>query len=347
MHHTPFILVTGGAGYIGSHTVAALLSTTNYRILSVDNYSNSTPDTYSRIEQATGKKPEYLQADLADAAQVEELFRNYPGITGIIHFAAYKSVPESVHKPVEYYRNNMNSLLNVLEAGAAHGVKQFIFSSSCSIYGNISTLPVNENTTPATAESPYAYTKVLGERVLSDFAASGTALKSVALRYFNPVGAWPGGLLGELPNQRPNNLVPMITQTAIGKIAEMKVFGNDYPTRDGTCIRDYIHVCDIAEAHVLALNHLMNTPQAPAYDVFNLGSGSGVTVLEAIETFEKVSHQKLTYTIAPRRAGDVTAIYSDSRKALEILQWKPLRSIEEMMHSAWQWECRLAGKMAV
>jgi UDP-glucose 4-epimerase len=344
MLNTPAILVTGGAGYIGSHTVAALLESTNYRIISVDNYSNSTPDTYKRIEEATGKRPEFEEADLADPTQVNDLFAKYPGITGIIHFAAYKSVPESVSKPLEYYRNNMNSLLNVLEAGAKTGVKQFIFSSSCSIYGNINTLPVNEQTAPGVAESPYAYTKVLGERVLSDFAASGTTMKAVALRYFNPVGAWPGGILGELPNQRPNNLVPMITQTAIGKQKQMQVFGNDYPTRDGTCIRDYIHVCDIAEAHVLALNHLIHNEAALAYDVFNLGSGSGVTVLEAIETFEKVSSRKLSYTVAPRRAGDVTAIYSDSRKALEVLNWKPLRNIEEMMQSAWQWECRLAGK---
>ena len=344
MLNTPAILVTGGAGYIGSHTVAALMGSTNYRIISVDNYSNSTPETYKRIEQATGKRPEVEEADLADAEQVNALFAKYPGITGIIHFAAYKSVPESVSKPLDYYRNNMNSLLNVLEAGGKNGVKQFIFSSSCSIYGNINTLPVNEHTAPGVAESPYAYTKVLGERVLSDFAASGTAMKTVALRYFNPVGAWPGGIIGELPNQRPNNLVPMITQTAIGKQKQMQVFGNDYPTRDGTCIRDYIHVCDIAEAHVLALNHLIQNPDAPAYDVFNLGSGSGVTVLEAIETFEKVSNRKLSYTIAPRRAGDVTAIYSDSRKALDVLNWKPLRNIEEMMHSAWQWECRLAGQ---
>jgi UDP-glucose 4-epimerase len=344
MHNTPAILVTGGAGYIGSHTVAALLGSTNYRIISVDNYSNSTPDTYQRIEEATGKRPEFMVADLADPAQVNNLFASYPGITGIIHFAAFKSVPESVQKPLEYYRNNVNSLLNVLEAGEKYGVKHFIFSSSCSIYGNISTLPVNEQTPAAAAESPYAYTKVLGERLLSDFARSGTEMKTVALRYFNPVGAWPGGILGELPNQRPNNLVPMITQTAIGKQTNMQVFGNDYPTRDGTCIRDYIHVCDIAEAHVLALNYLMQNPAAPAYDVFNLGSGSGVTVLEAIDTFEKISSRKLSYTIAPRRAGDVTAIYSDSRKALEVLRWKPLRNIDEMMHSAWQWECRLAGK---
>ncbi|MCA6364755.1 MAG: UDP-glucose 4-epimerase GalE [Bacteroidetes bacterium] len=344
MLNTPAILVTGGTGYIGSHTVAALLSSTNYRIISVDNYSNSTPDTYTRIEEATGKRPEFEEADLSDEAQVNALFEKYPGISGIIHFAAYKSVPESVSKPLEYYRNNMNSLLNVLEAGKKHGVKEFIFSSSCSIYGNISTLPVNEETQAAEAESPYAYTKVLGERILRDFAASGTSMKIVALRYFNPVGAWPGGILGELPNQRPNNLVPVITQTAIGKQTQMKVFGNDYPTRDGTCIRDYIHVCDIAEAHVLALNYLIENSQAPAYDVFNLGSGNGVSVLEAIDTFEKISNCKLSYTIAPRRAGDVTAIYSDSSKALNVLRWKPMRNIEEMMYSAWQWECRLAGK---
>jgi UDP-glucose 4-epimerase len=342
MTNQPTILVTGGAGYIGSHTVAALLETTNYRIISVDNYSNSSEASYQRIEKAAGRKPEYTVADLSIADEVNALFAAYPGITGIIHFAAYKSVPESVQHPLMYYRNNMNSLANVLEAGERAGVKHFIFSSSCSIYGNINTLPVNEETLAGIAESPYAYTKVLGERMLEDFSRSGTALKSIALRYFNPVGAYPGGIMGELPNQRPNNLVPVITQTAIGKIQEMQVFGNDYPTRDGTCIRDYIHVCDIAEAHVLALNYLMENETAKAYDVFNLGSGSGVTVLEAIDTFENVSGQKLRYKIAPRRAGDVTAIYSDSRKAAEILNWKPKRDIVEMMSSAWKWECLLA-----
>jgi UDP-glucose 4-epimerase len=342
MTTTPTILVTGGAGYIGSHTVAALLETTNYRIISVDNYSNSSEETYQRIEQATGKKVEYTVADLSNAAEVDALFAAYPGITGIIHFAAYKSVPESVHHPIMYYRNNMNSLANVLDAGQRAGVQQFIFSSSCSIYGNINTLPVNEETPAGIAESPYAYTKVLGERMLEDVARSGATLKSIALRYFNPVGAYSGGIMGELPNQRPNNLVPVITQTAIGKIEEMQVFGNDYPTRDGTCIRDYIHVCDIAEAHVLALNYLIGNAAAKAYDVFNLGSGSGVTVLEAIDTFEKVSVKKLRYKIAPRRAGDVTAIYSDSRKAAELLNWTPKRDIVEMMSSAWKWECLLA-----
>lgn len=342
MPTTPTILVTGGAGYIGSHTLVALLETTPYRVISVDNYSNSSAATYERIAEITGQQVEHIEADLADKAQVAALFAKHPEITGVIHFAAFKSVPESVAQPLLYFHNNMNCLLNVLELGQQHGVKQFIFSSSCSIYGNIDSLPVHEETAAASAESPYAYTKVMGERLLEDLARSGTALKSNALRYFNPVGAHESGLLGELPNQRPNNLVPVITQTAIGKLQEMKVFGDDYPTRDGTCIRDYIHVCDIAEAHVLALNRLLQTSDAPAYEVFNLGSGNGVTVLEAIRTFEELTGTSLNYSIAPRRDGDVTAIYSDSTKAEQVLHWTPKRSLEEMIRSAWKWECHLA-----
>ncbi|MEO5643286.1 MAG: UDP-glucose 4-epimerase GalE [Bacteroidia bacterium] len=336
------ILVTGGAGYIGSHTIVALSETTGYRIISVDNYSNSSIETYARIKSITGKDIESVEADLSDKKQAEKVFAQFPGITGIIHFAAFKSVPESVSRPVEYYHNNINSLLNLLSLGTQHGVKQFIFSSSCSVYGNISDLPVNENTPVGKVESPYAYTKVIGEKILEDVLNASTGMKGIALRYFNPVGAHETGKMGELPNQRPNNLVPVITQTAIGKIKQMQVFGSDYPTRDGTCIRDYIHVCDIAEAHVKALQLLSENAAQGKFDIINLGSGEGVTVLEAIHAFEKVSGKKLNYVLTDRRAGDVEAIYSDCTKAERVLGWKAKRTLIEMMSSAWQWELNLA-----
>lgn len=336
------ILVTGGAGYIGSHTIVALLDLTDFNVVSVDNYSNSSAHTYDRIEQISGKRVAFVEADVSIKENVEKVFAQFPDITGVIHFAAYKSVPESVAQPEMYFRNNLDSLKHVIETGSQHKLRNVIFSSSCSVYGNIERLPVTENTPFSRAESPYAETKIKGEEMMSSFFADSKNAKGISLRYFNPVGAHETGLMGELPNQRPNNLVPVITQTAIGKIASMKVFGSDYPTRDGTCIRDYIHVCDIAEAHVLALKRLIDDNTAPSYDVFNLGSGNGVTVLEAINTFEKVSGKKLNYEIVARRAGDVTAIYSDSTKANTQLGWIPKRTLTEMMASAWKWEQHLA-----
>jgi UDP-glucose 4-epimerase len=338
------ILVTGGAGYIGSHTIVSLIELTNYNIISADNYSNSSARTYERIEQITGKRIAFVEADLSAADEVERLFNEFPEITGVIHFAAYKSVPESVEHPEMYFRNNLDSLRNVIETGKKHNLRNVIFSSSCSVYGNISALPVSETTPFGKPESPYAETKMLGENILQESVQSSGSLKGISLRYFNPVGAHETGLLGELPNQRPNNLVPVITQCAIGKISSMNVFGSDYPTRDGTCIRDYIHVCDIAEAHVLALNKLIDGSAANQYDVFNLGSGNGVTVLEAIHAFEKVSGKKLNYNLVDRRAGDVVAIYSDSAKAKKELNWKTTRSLDEMMASAWKWEQYLASE---
>jgi UDP-glucose 4-epimerase len=338
------ILISGGAGYIGSHTIIALSEMTKARIISVDNYSNSTEETYNRIKSINGKEIEHLEADLSDKNQVEKVFEKFPGITGIIHFAAYKSVPESVSKPLLYYHNNLNSLIYLLEAAQKNKVKNFIFSSSCAVYGNIDQLPVNENTPIGKIESPYGFTKVAGEKILADALYAFPELKGIALRYFNPVGAHESGMLGELPNQRPNNLVPVITQTAIGKIPGMKVFGNDYPTRDGTCIRDYIHVCDIAEAHVKALKLLVENTDAKSFDIFNLGSGEGVTVLEAIHAFEKVSGKKLNFEIAPRREGDVAAIYSDCEKSEKVLGWKAKRNLTEMMASAWKWELHLQSK---
>jgi UDP-glucose 4-epimerase len=338
------ILVTGGAGYIGSHTIVALLGWADVDVVSADNYSNSSANTYNRIEQITGKRIAFIQADLSVKEETEQVFSRFPDITGVIHFAAFKSVPESVAHPEMYFRNNLDSLRNVIEAGLRRKLKNIIFSSSCSVYGNIEQLPVTENTALSKAESPYAETKIKGEEIMKSYFGNSKTAKGISLRYFNPVGAHETGLLGELPNQRPNNLVPVITQTAIGKIPSMNVFGSDYPTRDGTCIRDYIHVCDIAEAHVLALKHLFQNPSAPSYDLFNLGSGNGVTVLEAIRAFEKVSGEKLNYQLVGRREGDVKAIYSDSSKANRVLGWNPSRTLEQMMASAWKWEQHLASE---
>jgi UDP-glucose 4-epimerase len=320
------ILITGGAGYIGSHTIIALLNAGFRNIVAVDNYANSSERTYERIFKITGINCVYRKCDVSDIEQTENLFEEFPGITGVIHFAAHKSVPESVSHPEEYYRNNINSLINILKSGYSRNLRQLIFSSSCSVYGNIMSLPVDENTPAGQTESPYAFTKVIGERIVSDFVNAHNDFSGISLRYFNPVGAHESGMIGELPNQRPNNLVPVITQTAIGKLKEFSVFGNDYPTRDGTCIRDYIHVCDIAEAHVSSLQLLLSKKSLTKYDFLNLGSGSGITVLEAIQAFEKVSGIRPAY------------IYSDSSKAKNILNWTAQRSLDVMMSSAWKWE---------
>jgi UDP-glucose 4-epimerase len=332
------ILVTGGAGYIGSHTIVELLETTPHEIISIDNYSNSSPDTFDRIERITGKKVKNHAIDLCNAGELDAFFSSAGPIAGIIHFAAFKAVGESVLDPKKYYHNNINSLLNILDCSVKYNVRDFIFSSSCSIYGNISTLPVSETTPPGKAESPYAYTKQVGEEILKDYAKAYPQLRTIALRYFNPVGAHLSGLIGESSINKPNNLVPVITQTAIGKIPQMTVFGKDYPTRDGTCIRDYIHVTDIAIAHIRALELLAQKKITDPFSVFNLGTGNGVSVLEAISAFEKVSGKKLNYVIGPKREGDVGAIYSDNSYTERILGWKPKFSLEDMMSSAWKWE---------
>jgi len=338
MNNSKTILVTGGAGYIGSHTIIELLSTTDYNVISVDNYSNSSPKTFDRIEKITGKKVKNYDVDLCDLASTRSIFEKEKNITGIIHFAAFKSVPESVANPHKYYHNNINSLLNILECCLQFNVFDFIFSSSCSVYGNIEQLPVSENTKLGKAECPYAYSKQIGETILADYAKVFPNLKIVALRYFNPVGAHISGLIGESPINKPNNLVPIITNTAIGKIASMTVYGKDYPTRDGTCIRDYIHVTDIATAHIKALEYLINKKQNKNFSMFNLGTGQGVSVLEAINAFEKVSGQKLNYEIGEKRPGDVGAIYSDNTLSQTELNWTTKFSLEQMMETAWKWE---------
>lgn len=331
------ILVTGGAGYIGSHTIIELFENGYENIISIDNYSTSSARTYERIEAVCGKKPVYYEVDLRDNKALEEVFQRHPEISGVIHFAAYKAVGESVEKPLMYYRNNLDSLLNILEMTEKYRVSSFIFSSSCTVYGETTEFPVNENTPLQETKSPYGYTKVAGERIIQDVANIEKRTKFVLLRYFNPVGAHISGLIGELQEQKSNNLVPFITMTAAGIYPELSVFGGDYPTRDGTCIRDYIHVSDVAAAHVKALAYASGMKEK-TIDTFNLGSGEGVSVLEAIQAFEKASGEKLSYTIGPRRAGDIAAIYSDCSKAEQLLQWQPKYRIEEMMASAWKWQ---------
>ncbi|MEZ4825541.1 MAG: UDP-glucose 4-epimerase GalE [Bacteroidia bacterium] len=334
----PKILITGGCGYIGSHTAIELLNRPGYEVVSIDNFVNASPDTLSRIETITGKKMTNYHADVCDRKVLEQIFSEHPDIEGVIHFAALKAVGESVEKPLEYYHNNLVSLINILACCGQTGVKGFIFSSSCTVYGNIEDLPVTEKTPTVEAESPYGNTKLVGERIIRDFVVSSPAINAIALRYFNPVGAHHTGLNGEDPVNRPNNLVPVITQTAAGIIPELTVFGGDYDTRDGSNIRDYIHVTDIAVAHIQAMEYLLQSRNGSRYEQFNLGSGQGVSVLEAIEAFERVTGQKLKYKIGPRRPGDVVAIYSDSSLAKEKLGWEATRGIDEMMASAWKWQ---------
>jgi UDP-glucose 4-epimerase len=334
------ILVTGGAGYIGSHTIVEIMENTGWSVISADNYSNSGPKTFERIKTITERAIKNYPIDLCDANAVRKMFEENTDIDGIIHFAAFKSVPESVEKPLLYYHNNMESLVNMLNAVKEFGIPHFIFSSSCSVYGNIEKLPVNEQT-PLGAISPYGYTKQAGERMVRDFTHAHPGVKTVLLRYFNPVGAHVSGKIGEVPLQRPANLVPVITQTAIGKLKETTVFGNDYKTRDGTCIRDYVHVSDIARAHVQALSYLEQNKNTEACSTFNLGTGSGVSVMELINAFEKVSGQKLNYHIGSRRDGDVAAIYSDIILAQKELGWTAKYSLDDMMLSAWKWELNM------
>jgi UDP-glucose 4-epimerase len=341
MNATKTIIVTGGSGYIGSHTVIELIETTSFNVVSIDNYSNSTEKTFDRIELITGKKIRNYQIDICNKTELESVFEENSNIIGIIHFAAFKSVGESVADPQKYYYNNINSLLNILDCSLKYNIANFIFSSSCSVYGNIDELPVKETTPIGKAESPYAYTKQIGEEILKDYSKANSQLKTIALRYFNPVGAHISGLNGELPINKPNNLVPIITNTAIGKIAQMTVFGDDYPTRDGTCIRDYVHVTDIANAHIKALDFLIENKNKSNFSIFNLGSGNGVSVLEAIAAFEKISGKKLNYQIGQKRDGDVGAIYSDNSFSEKTLGWTPKYNLEDMMSSAWKWELEL------
>lgn len=331
------VIVTGGCGYIGSHTILELIENTDYHVVSIDNYLNSSEQTLDRIEQISGKRVVNHNVNLCDYDALKKVLLAENNIIGIIHFAALKSVPDSVANPIFYYQNNNGSLLNVLKACAEFHIPNHIFSSSCSVYGNVSQLPVNELTPLEEAQSPYAQTKKMGEEIIKDFSKI-SKVNTIALRYFNPVGAHESGLNGESPINPPNNLVPVITRTAAGLIPEMTVFGEDYETRDGTCVRDYVHVSDIASAHVLALKYLVDGKNTTNFDILNLGTGNGVTVLEAINAFEKVSGKTLNYKLGPRREGDVGAIYSDNTKVSKILNWKATRDIENMMSTAWKWQ---------
>ena len=333
------ILVTGGCGYIGSHTIVDLLQN-GFDVISVDNNSRSTPILLEGIEKITGKKVKNYKVDLCNYDETFAIFHENPDVEGIIHFAAYKSVGESVHEPLLYFENNLFSLINILKCVKEFDVPNFIFSSSCTVYGNPDEIPVTETTPIKTPESPYGFTKQIGEQIVSE-STKTLAVQSILLRYFNPVGCHPSSYIGEIPVGKPANLVPAITQTAIGKLPKLQVFGNDYPTRDGSCIRDYVHVCDIAHAHTLALQYLMKDENKLPCEIFNLGTGNGVTVLEAIKAFEKVSGVKLNYSIGPRRAGDIVAVYANNELAKKQLGWNPQYSLDDMMATAWKWELKL------
>ncbi len=331
------VLVTGGCGYIGSHTMIDLIDN-GFDVISVDNLSNSDPSVLDSIETITGKRIKNYEVDLCDLEKTRQIFMENKDIKGVIHFAASKSVGESVEKPLLYYHNNLNSLVNILRCIEEFGVKSLIFSSSCSVYGNAKSLPVTEETPFQTAESPYARTKQIGEDIIKDFTLTSPFVNAISLRYFNPAGAHESAIIGESPSNVANNLVPVITETAIGKRGETVIFGDDYPTRDGSCIRDYIHVMDLANAHTKALEYVLKGKNADNYELFNLGIGEGVTVLEAVNAFEKVNEIKFNHRIGPRRPGDVVAIYANNDRAKSKLGWEPKRSIEDIMRTAWEWE---------
>ena len=329
------ILVTGGCGYIGSHTVVDLLQS-GHEVVSLDNLVNASATVLKGIQAITGHQVKNFKVDLSERDQVFEFFKNHSQFDGIIHFAALKAVGESVEQPLRYFRNNVTGMINLLEAAVQSGISHFVFSSSCTVYGQPDQLPVDENAVFKAAESPYGRTKQLGEALLEDVCKL-TDLRGISLRYFNPAGAHESCEIGESPINPPLNLVPIITETAIGKREQVKVFGDDYDTRDGSCVRDYIHVSDLAEAHTKALGLLEGTDSFKL-DAFNLGTGKGVTVLEAIHAFEAASGKKLNYSITGRRKGDIAAIYADSVKAERVLNWKAERGIKEIMASAWAWE---------
>lgn len=330
------ILVTGGLGYIGSHTVVELINA-GYEPVLVDNLSNSQPQILEQIARIVGYKPAFYELDLCDEASVKELAKNEPDLAGIIHFAAFKAVGESVEKPLKYYRNNFYSLINLLEVYAGKKIN-LVFSSSCTVYGQPDTLPVTEDAPVKKAQSPYGNTKQIAEEMLQDVIDAGSSFAVTALRYFNPVGAHQSALIGELPIGVPQNLVPFITQTAIGKRAKITVFGNDYNTTDGSCVRDYIHVVDLAKAHVAALKNMEKNSVPSVYKVFNIGTGKGNSVLEVINAFERTTGVKLAYEIGPRRPGDVEQVWGDVSKAAKELGWKTELDIDTMMVSSWKWE---------
>ena len=334
------ILVTGGLGYIGSHTVVAL-SEAGYEVVIVDNLSNTRIEVLEGIESIIGRRPAFYELDLRNELQVVELFDKEPSIEGVIHFAASKAVGESVENPLLYYENNLSAFIYLLKQLVVKPKSHLIFSSSCTVYGQADVMPITEKAPIKIAESPYGNTKQIGEEILKDTVKVSSGLSAIALRYFNPIGAHASAKIGELPLGIPQNLVPFITQTAAGLRKELAVFGDDYPTPDGTCIRDYIHVVDLAEAHVAALTRLVKGESSSEYEVFNLGTGKGSSVLEVIESFEKVSRSKLPYRIAGRREGDVIQAFADTEKANSVLGWKSKYSLDDALASAWAWERKL------
>jgi len=337
------VLVTGGCGFIGSHTIVDLINN-GFDVVSVDSNIRSSTLLLEGVEKITGKKIRNYKVDLCNLEDTHAVFHENRDIVGVIHFAALKTVPESVADPLFYFQNNLTSLINVLKCVKEFNVPNLVFSSSCSVYGNTAELPVVEETPLGEAQSPYARTKQMGEQIIEDYSRVNDT-QSILLRYFNPVGAHPSALIGELPLGRPDNLVPVITQTAIGKIPKLTVFGHDYDTRDGSCIRDYIYVMDIANAHTKALQYLIDQRNETNCEIFNLGTGNGVTVLESIKAFEKISGVKLNYELGPRRPGDVIAIYANNTKAKQLLGWEPKTGIEDMMRTAWQWEVALRDRV--
>ena len=336
------ILVTGGTGYIGSHTVVELQNN-GYEVVIVDNLSNSRADVVDSIEQISGIRPAFEEVDCLDYEGMDAVFTKYPGIKGI-HFAASKAVGESVEKPLKYYRNNLVSLINILELMPKHNVKGIIFSSSCTVYGQPDILPVTEAAPIKKAESPYGNTKQINEEIIRDTVASGSPIHAVMLRYFNPIGAHPSALIGELPNGVPQNLIPYLTQTAIGIREKLSVFGDDYDTPDGSCIRDFIYVVDLAKAHVIAMNRILEDKQKESVEVFNIGTGRGLSVLELINAFEKSTGVKLNYQIVGRRAGDIVKVWADPTLANTELGWKADTPIEDTLRSAWNWQLHLREK---
>ena len=336
------ILVTGGTGYIGSHTVVELMKE-GFEVIIADNLSNSSIDVVDNITRITGVRPSFEQVDLSEESPTKDLFNRYKGINAVIHFAAYKAVGESVDQPLKYYRNNLGSLINLLEEMNARGIRDIVFSSSCTVYGQPDQLPVTEEAPIKKAASPYGNTKQIAEEIIGDVSMV-SSLQAILLRYFNPIGAHESALIGELPIGVPNNLMPYITQTAIGKREFLRVFGKDYKTPDGTAIRDYIHVVDLAKAHVIAIERMLAGKNKQKVEVFNLGTGTGYSVLDVIKSFERTTNIKLNYKFQERRPGDVQEVWADTEFANRELGWKALKGLDEMTLSAWNWERRLAGK---
>lgn len=334
------ILVTGGTGYIGSHTVVELQKA-GYSVVIIDNLSNSNREVLDGIERITGIRPDFVEGDCTDISTLRKLFSDYPGIKGIINFAASKAVGESMEKPILYYRNNLNTLLNLLDLMGPNGVKGIVFSSSCTVYGEPDENPVTEKAPIKKATSPYGNTKQISEEIITDVINAGAPFKSVILRYFNPVGAHPSAEIGELPNGVPQNLIPYLTQTAIGIRKELSVFGDDYDTPDGSCIRDYINVVDLAQAHVIAVKRMLEDKSDAKIEIFNLGTGNGVSVLELINVFEEATGVKVPHKIVGRRAGDIEKVWANPAYANEVLGWKATSSLADTMRSAWAWQLKL------